>query len=89
VRECPTGAPQTRGGSEVSIAFSDFERWALSVPVPCFGLPAQVRPTDADLWRRAVEISFDLIRKDEGEKGLAAILVQLGALDYLEESLCR
>jgi hypothetical protein len=72
----------------MSVVFSDFEKWALSLPVPSFALPQQCNPTDADLWRRAVEISFDLIRDNEGEKGLAAIMVQIGILDYLEKSPC-
>jgi hypothetical protein len=61
-----------------------FERWALSLPVPALHLPAQDNPSDADLWRRTVETSYDLIRDNEGEKGRATILVQLGTLNYLE-----
>ena len=72
----------------MSVMFSEFERWALSIAVPSFGLPALADPTDDELWRRAVQISFDLIRDSEGEKGLAAIMTQIGALDYLEKSPC-
>jgi hypothetical protein len=69
--------------------FSNFERWALSLAVPALELPPlPENATDTELWRRAVQISYDLIR-DEGEKGLATILVQNGALAYLEEEVCR
>jgi hypothetical protein len=40
------------------------------------------------LWRRAVEISYDIARINEGEIALATILIQLGSIGYLEE-VCR
>ncbi len=60
---------------------TDLERYALSFPVPFLGLPA-LRPdaTDADYEARAKEISYDLIRDTEGERGLVSTLFHLGAL---------
>jgi hypothetical protein len=68
--------------------FSEFEKWALTLPVPAFNLPALINPSDSELWRRAVEISYDIARINEGEIALATILIQLGSIGYLEE-VCR
>lgn len=68
--------------------FTDFERWALSLPVPSWNLPALNDPTYLELIERASYIGFTGDWKMEGEKGLAAICVRLlGANDYLEKEL--
>jgi len=59
--------------------FSEFERFALCSAVPFLELPALDNPSDKELWRRCVEISYHLIRENEGEEGLVTILSQLGA----------
>jgi len=60
---------------------TDLERYALSFPVPALDLPA-LGPdaTDADYEKRAQEISYDLIRDTEGERGLVSTLFRLGAI---------
>jgi hypothetical protein len=68
--------------------FTSFERWALSLPVESFGLPALHDPTYLELIERADTIGFTGAWKREGDKGLAAIYTKLlGSNDYLEE-LC-
>src|SRR5579862_228761 len=58
--------------------FSDFERYALSAPVPALGLPRLENPSTDELAERCLIISYDIIRSSEGEDGLVAILTQLG-----------
>ena len=61
--------------------FSDCEKYALRLPVPALGLTALPEDaTVADYEQRAREISYDLIRDSEGERGLAATLQKLGAI---------
>ncbi len=63
------------------MTFTPFERYALSVAIPSCELPALPdNATDAQLEQRAEEISYDLLRDDEGERGLAKSLTNLGAI---------
>jgi len=66
---------------------SNFDRWALSLPVPALALPALVDPTEIDLEERAVAISYDLC--PQNEKELAQTLIQCGTLDYLNGAVTR
>ena len=58
--------------------FTDFERYALSAPVPALQLPRLENPTVDQLAERCLLISYDLLRDTEGETGLVAILTRLG-----------
>ena len=58
--------------------FTDFERYALSVPVPALQLPRLENPTVDQLAERCLLISYDLLRDTEGEAGLVALLTRLG-----------
>jgi hypothetical protein len=57
---------------------TDFEQYALSVPVPALDLPRLANPTVDDLAERSLLISYDLIKDTEGEAGLVALLTRLG-----------
>jgi hypothetical protein len=62
------------------IRLTEFEQYALSCEVPVLSLPRLQEPTPEQLWRRAMEISYDLCREyGPNEKELVAILSQLGA----------
>ena len=68
--------------------FSTFERWALSLPVPSWNLPALVDPDYLALIQRAELVGYTGNWKREGERGLAAIYVRLlGAIDYHAKTL--
>lgn len=58
--------------------FSEFEEYALSVPVPVLDLPRLDNPTEEELAQRAEAIAYDLVRDEEGEAGLVALLTRLG-----------
>ncbi len=61
--------------------FTDCEKYALRFPVPALELPALPDDaTDADYEQRALEISYDIIRDSEGERGLVATLQRFGAI---------
>ena len=64
--------------------YTKFEGYCLALAIPALALPALAAPTQSDLEIRAAEIAYDLVRPDEGEKGLASMLIGLGALAYLE-----
>ena len=59
--------------------FTGFETYSLSWAVPALGLPALECPTEAELVQRAYDISYDIIRDTEGERGLVALLQKLSA----------
>ncbi len=60
---------------------TDLEKYALRFPVPFLGLPALPEDASAaDYEKRAEEISYDLIRDSEGERGLVSTLFRLGAI---------
>ena len=67
--------------------FSEFERWALALPVPWLEVPALVEPTDIDLAERWHLLA--LHHTDGEEKHLATTLIRMGSLDYLQEESCR
>lgn len=62
--------------------FTEFQRWALSLPVPALGLPSLTGKEEYELERRAFEISFDLTPGTD--RDLAQNLCELGSLKYLE-----
>jgi len=65
--------------------FSPFQTWALArCAVPALGLkPLGTCAAHDELVQRSFEISFDLCEQTDGN--LAQTLINLGALDYLEE----
>lgn len=65
--------------------FTEFQTWALArCSVPALGLkPLGTRASHDELVKRSFEISFDLC--EQTDKNLAQTLINLGALDYLEE----
>lgn len=66
--------------------FTPFQRWALSLRVESFNLPALTAPTEDELVKRSFDLSFDLCEQTDDE--LANTMIQVGSLDYLED-LCR
>jgi hypothetical protein len=58
--------------------FTEFEAYALAVPVPALGLPRLDNPTEEELAQRALAIAYDVVRDEEGEAGLVALLTRLG-----------
>lgn len=66
--------------------FTDFERWALALPVPWLGLKPLTAASDFELAERWDLLSMDIGEGDEKE--LASTLIRMGSLTYLE-ALCR
>jgi hypothetical protein len=44
--------------------FSEFEKWALTLPVPAFNLPALINPSDSDMV--AVRINLESAKEQPG-----------------------
>jgi len=65
--------------------FTPFQAWALArCPVPALGLEPLTRASHDEFVRRSFEISFDL--RPQTDQELAQTLIELGGLDYLEET---
>ena len=66
--------------TRLGVPLTDLEKFALSFPVPALDLPALHDASDEAYVQRALELSYDLIRDTEGERGLVSTLFRLGAL---------
>ncbi len=70
-------------------SFTDYERWALSQPIPRLRLAALENPSELELHLRLLAVTHSLcsVAFGPGEKGLTNMLLQLGALET--EELCQ